>query len=103
MPVCLAFPIHKKEEAAFDLHGFEDDANRDARQAIHIQNIADALAVLVDGAAGVVMVAFCPVIDRARDQPQKRRKDDGQQQRNDGARQQRGNGFEEGLQLLALC
>ena len=51
--VLAGFGIHEEEKAALELHRLDDQPNGHTGQFLHVENVADGFAVLMEGAARV--------------------------------------------------
>ena len=54
--------IYKEEKTAFDLHCFDDDANCYGCKALHIKDVADALAIFMQGTTGIILINIKPAM-----------------------------------------
>jgi len=48
--------INEEEEAARDIHRFDDETDRHVGETLHIEDVADLLAVRVERAAGIELL-----------------------------------------------
>src|SRR5262245_14076523 len=60
--ICL---IHQKQKAARDVHTLDDEPHRHIGKSLHIENVADLLAIRVNGAGGMELIQSKPAVDQS--------------------------------------
>ena len=59
--------IDQEQEAARDIHRFDDQSHGYIRQPLHVENVTDLLTVGMQGLAGVVFLDLQPAVNPALD------------------------------------
>ncbi|MBV6467647.1 MAG: hypothetical protein PGMFKBFP_03016 [Anaerolineales bacterium] len=97
---CGGFGVHQKEEAAFEFHRLDDESHRHVGETLHVEDVADGLAVLMEGAAGVGGLDVQKTVHHAAHESEQGGEQQSQQQGDGRADDERiviGRGAEQGL------
>ena len=62
------FRVNEEEEAALDIHGFDDETHGNVRKPLHIKDVADLFAIGVQCFSGMEFFEIEPAVHELADE-----------------------------------